>query len=54
MLKAYFHSLFADPHGTPALIRRLLLEQAAGRWKRYAQAFGLWALPPSAPRSAPI
>jgi len=41
MLKAYFQSLFADPHGTPALIRRLLLEQAVGRWKRYAEAFGL-------------
>src|SRR5216684_4416832 len=41
MLKAYFQSLFADPHGTPALIRRLLQEQAAGRWKHYARAFGL-------------
>ena len=41
MLKGYFQSLFADPHGTPALIRRLLLEQAVGRWKRYAEAFGL-------------
>ena len=41
MFKAYFQSLFADPHGTPALIRRLLLEQAVGRWKRYAEAFGL-------------
>src|SRR5712691_6387580 len=41
MLKGYFQSLFADPHGTPALIRRLLREQAAGRWKHYVRAFGL-------------
>jgi subfamily B ATP-binding cassette protein MsbA len=41
MLKRYLQSLFADPHGTPALIRRLLVEQAAGQWRRYAFAFGL-------------
>jgi subfamily B ATP-binding cassette protein MsbA len=44
MLKAYFRSLSADPHGTATLIRRLLLEQAAGRWKLYAKAFGLLAI----------
>jgi ABC-type multidrug transport system fused ATPase/permease subunit len=41
MLTSYFQGLFADPHGTPALVRRLLLEQAAGQWRRYALAFGL-------------
>src|SRR5262245_9902471 len=41
MFKAYFRSLFADPHGTPSLIRRLLREQAwAQRW-RYALALAL-------------
>ena len=41
MLRSYFQGLFADPAGTPALIRRLLVEQAAGQWRRYALAFGL-------------
>jgi ATP-binding cassette, subfamily B, bacterial MsbA len=41
MLRSYFQNLFADPSGTPALIRRLLLEQAAGQWRRYLLAFGL-------------
>ena len=33
--------LFADPKGTPALIRRLLMEQAWGQRRRYALAFTL-------------
>jgi subfamily B ATP-binding cassette protein MsbA len=37
-------SLFADPEGALTLIRRLLLEHAAGRWKRYALAFALMAV----------
>jgi subfamily B ATP-binding cassette protein MsbA len=41
MLKSYFQGLFADPNGTPALVRRLLLEQAAGQWRRYLLAFGM-------------
>ena len=41
MLKSYFQGLFADPSGAPALVRRLLLEQAAGQWRRYALAFGM-------------
>jgi ATP-binding cassette, subfamily B, bacterial MsbA len=41
MLRSYFQNLFADPSGTPALIRRLLLEHAAGQWRRYLLAFGL-------------
>jgi len=41
MLKSYFQGLFADANGTPALVRRLLLEQAAGLWRRYLLAFGL-------------
>jgi ATP-binding cassette, subfamily B, bacterial MsbA len=44
MLKRYLQSLFADPHGTPALVRRLLVEQAAGQWRRYAFAFGLMGI----------
>jgi subfamily B ATP-binding cassette protein MsbA len=41
MLKSYLRSLLADPHGTPALVRRLLVEQAAGQWRHYARAFAL-------------
>jgi subfamily B ATP-binding cassette protein MsbA len=41
MLKSYFQSLFADPYGTPAMVRRLLSEQAAAQWRRYAFAFSL-------------
>jgi len=41
MLKSYFQKLLADPGCAPALVRRLLLEQAAGQWRRYALAFGM-------------
>src|SRR3984893_2585735 len=44
MLKSHFQRLFADPKGTAALVRRLLLEQAAGQWRRYALAFTLMAI----------
>ncbi len=44
MLKSYFQRLFADPSGTAALVRRLLVEQAAGQWRRYALAFGLMGI----------
>src|SRR6266550_7657927 len=41
MFKSYLQRLFADPNGTPALVRRLLMEQAAGQWRHYALAFAL-------------
>src|SRR3954454_2517807 len=41
MLKSYFQRLFADPNSTASLVRRILTEQAAGQWRRYALAFGL-------------
>jgi ABC-type multidrug transport system fused ATPase/permease subunit len=44
MFASYFQRLFADLNGTPALIRRLLVEQAAGQWRRYAFAFGLMGI----------
>jgi hypothetical protein len=44
MLKSYFQRLFADPKGMAALVRRLLLAQAAGQWRRYALAFGLMGI----------
>jgi len=44
MLPSRLRSLLADPEGALALIRRLLMEHAAVRWKRYAQAFVLMAV----------
>ncbi len=41
MLRRYFQSLFADPNGAPALVRRLLVEQAAPQWRQYLRALGL-------------
>jgi len=44
MLPSRLRALLADPHGALALVRRLLLEHAAGRWTRYARAFALMAV----------
>lgn len=44
MLVSYFQRPFADPNSTGALIRRLLVEQAAGLWRRYALAFALMGI----------
>jgi ATP-binding cassette, subfamily B, bacterial MsbA len=44
MLSSRLRWLFADPEGVPALIRRLLMEHAAARWRRYALAFALMAV----------
>jgi ATP-binding cassette, subfamily B, bacterial MsbA len=48
MLNSYWQSLFADPAGTPALVRRLLIEQAWGQRRRYGMAFGLMVIAASA------
>jgi ATP-binding cassette, subfamily B, bacterial MsbA len=39
-----FKSLFADPSGAPALVRRLLVGQALVHWRLYAGGFALMAL----------
>src|SRR5947209_11761408 len=44
MRMSYFQRLFADPDGAPALVRRLLREQAASQWRRSALAFGLMGI----------
>ena len=41
VLRSYIQSIFADPNGAPALVRRLFVEQAAPQWKRYLVAFAL-------------
>ena len=44
MRVSFWQRLFADPNGAPGLVRRLLIEQAAQHWRRYALAFGLMAI----------
>jgi ATP-binding cassette, subfamily B, bacterial MsbA len=44
VIKSYFKSLFADPSGTPALVRRLLVEYAVPQWRQYAAALALMAI----------
>ena len=44
MLKSFWQRQFADPNSAPALVRRLLLEQAWSQRWRYALAFGLMLL----------
>ena len=41
MFKSKLASLFADPYGAPALVRRLLTEQGLDNWRRYAVSFAL-------------
>jgi len=44
MLGSKFKLLLADRESAPALIHRLLTEQALGQWKRYAVAFTLMGI----------
>jgi ATP-binding cassette subfamily B protein len=43
MFRAKLQSLLEDRDGAPALVHRLLTEQAMGQWRRYAIAFALMA-----------
>jgi ATP-binding cassette subfamily B protein len=44
MQVSFFQKLFADPDGAPFLVRRLLLEQAAGQWRRYMFALAMMVI----------
>jgi ATP-binding cassette, subfamily B, bacterial MsbA len=44
MIAKRFQSLFADPEGAPAIIRRLLAEHAFAHRRRYVVAFALMAV----------
>src|SRR5881227_671906 len=41
---SFLQKLFADPNGTPALVRRLLVEQAAGQWRPYTFALAMMVI----------
>ena len=44
MIGSAAKSLFADPNGAFALVRRLLIENALPHWRRYAVAYALMAI----------
>ena len=44
MIGSAIKSLFADPNGAPALVRRLLIEDALPHWRKYAVAYVLMAI----------
>jgi ATP-binding cassette subfamily B protein len=44
MLTRFWRSLFADPNGSPALIRRLFLEHGRNHSRRYAVSFAMMAV----------
>jgi ATP-binding cassette, subfamily B, bacterial MsbA len=44
MLTRFWRRLFADPSGSPALIRRLFLEHGKSHWRRYAVSFAMMAV----------
>jgi ATP-binding cassette subfamily B protein len=43
MFTRFWHELFADPNGSPALIRRLLVEHGSGHWRRYVVSLAMMA-----------
>src|SRR5437763_1012245 len=44
MLKSKLASLFADPYGAPAIVRRLLTEEGVKHWRGYAVSFLLMSI----------
>jgi ABC-type multidrug transport system fused ATPase/permease subunit len=44
MLTRFWRGLFADPSGSPALLRRLLIEHGSSHWRRYLFSFALMAV----------
>jgi ABC-type multidrug transport system fused ATPase/permease subunit len=44
MLTRLSRGLFADPNGSPALIRRLLVEHGGNHWRRYVAALAMMAV----------
>jgi ATP-binding cassette subfamily B protein len=44
MFTRFWHELFADPNGSPALIRRLLVEHGSSHWRRYMVSLAMMAV----------
>jgi ATP-binding cassette subfamily B protein len=44
MFTRFWRGLFADPKGSPALIRRLLVEHGSSHWRRYLLCLALMAI----------
>jgi ATP-binding cassette subfamily B protein len=44
MFTRFWRGLFADPNGSPALIRRLFVEHGSSHWRRYLLSFALMAV----------
>src|SRR5260221_4572082 len=44
MFTRFRRQLFADPNGSPALIRRLLVEHGSSHWRRYLLSIALMAV----------
>jgi ABC-type multidrug transport system fused ATPase/permease subunit len=44
MFTRYWRRLFADPNGSPAVIRRLLVEHGSSHWRRYLVSLGFMAV----------
>ena len=41
MIRSLYRSMFADPYGTPALLRRLLVEQGSRHWHSYLATYAM-------------
>src|SRR5712692_9977383 len=41
MIRSIYRSIFADPYGTPALLLRLLVEQASRHWHSYLATYAM-------------
>ncbi len=41
MIRSIYRSIFADPYGTPALLRRLLVEQGSRHWHSYLATYAM-------------
>ncbi len=44
MFTRFWRGLFADPNGSPALIRRLLIEHGGNHWRHYLVSIGFMAV----------
>lgn len=44
MIASIYRSVFADPYGTAALLRRLLVEQGSRHWRSYLATYGLMGI----------